>query len=428
MGKIAFKNSILLPLLIAGVVASSGLKVGQAAEALLGAADYRPTPERPFGFRGDGSGRFPGATPVTEWSEKEHKNIRWSAAAGSSFSSPILLDKTIVVTAEPNLVLCLNRADGSLRWKISITPDVLTDAAFRAAAADYESPKDGSGMTAATPLTDGKSIYVVLANGIVQALDLDGKARWTAYIDAQQITGYGRSASPLLCGGKLIVHMTNLYAFDAATGKQVWMNADAPSTYGSPIALKLDGVELIVTPNGDVVRASDGKLIAADIGHATHTSPVALDGCVYFGENALNAYSFGAAAKGKELWTAAITGELFGSPLLHDGVMYTSTDKGELYAYDMKGKGELTPLIDARKLFGDSEATAPAAYASLTLAGKHLFLSSNSGDTVVMEATREARQIAKNQLSSGSGASPIFSGSDMFLRARGKLFCIGRRE
>ena len=427
MGKFTFDHNILLRLLTVGAFALFGLDFCRAAEALLGSADYRPTPERPFGFRGDGTGRFPGATPVTEWSEKEGRNIRWSAAVGSSFSSPILLDKAIVVTAEPNIVLCLNRADGSLLWKIAITPAVITNEIFRAAAADYEAPKDGSGMTAATPLTDGKLIYIVLANGIVQAVDLDGKTQWSAYIDAQQITGYGRSSSPLLIGGKLIVHMTNLYAFDAATGKQLWLNADAPSTYGSPIAMKLDGVELIVTPNGDVVRASDGKILATEIGHATHTSPVTLDGSVYYGENALNAYSLSTTAKGRELWTATITGELFGSPLLHDGIMFTATGKGELYAYDIKGQGELNPLIEARKLFGDSEATAPAAYASLTLAGKHLFFNSNSGDTVVMEATREARQIAKNQLTSGSGASPIFSGGDMFIRTRGKLFCIGRR-
>ena len=427
MGKFTFNHNILLRLLTVGAFALFGLDFCRAAEALLGSADYRPTPERPFGFRGDGTGRFPGATPVTEWSEKEARNIRWSAAVGSSFSAPILLDKAIVVTAEPNIVLCLNRADGSLLWKIAITPAVITNEIFRAAAADYEAPKDGSGMTAATPLTDGKLIYIVLANGIVQAVDLEGKTQWSAYIDAQQITGYGRSSSPLLIGGKLIVHMTNLHAFDAATGKQLWLNADAPSTYGSPIAMKLDGVELIVTPNGDVVRASDGKILATEIGHATHTSPVTLDGSVYYGENALNAYSLSTTAKGRELWTATITGELFGSPLLHDGIMFTATGKGELYAYDIKGQGELNPLIEARKLFGDSEATAPAAYASLTLAGKHLFFNSNSGDTVVMEATREARQIAKNQLTSGSGASPIFSGGDMFIRTRGKLFCIGRR-
>jgi len=34
----------------------------------LGSPDFRPTPERPIGWRGDWTGRFPGATPPTQWS------------------------------------------------------------------------------------------------------------------------------------------------------------------------------------------------------------------------------------------------------------------------------------------------------------------------------------------------------------------------
>ena len=36
----------------------------------LGAPDFQPTPERPIGWRGDGSGRFPGATPPVTWSRR----------------------------------------------------------------------------------------------------------------------------------------------------------------------------------------------------------------------------------------------------------------------------------------------------------------------------------------------------------------------
>ena len=36
----------------------------------LGSADYKVTPDRPVGWRGDWSGRFPGATPPTTWSRR----------------------------------------------------------------------------------------------------------------------------------------------------------------------------------------------------------------------------------------------------------------------------------------------------------------------------------------------------------------------
>ncbi len=404
--------------------------LNQAAEPVFGSVDFRPTPEHPFGFRGDGSGQFPGASPLTEWSEKTGLNIRWSVPIGKSFASPILTGKDVIVTAEPNLLLCLDCTNGNIRWKLEIAPALLTqiDEKKRQIAAEYEPPKDGAGMMAATPITDGKAVYVVLANGMVLAIDLNGKTLWNAFIDAEQNTGYGRSASPILCSGKLIVHMTNLYAFDATTGKQLWMNAEAPSVYGTPTAVKIDGVELIITGGGDVVRVSDGKLLASGIGAALHTTPVMSNGTLYYGERALNAVHLTAAGKAKELWTAAITNEVFGSPLLHDGVLFTATGKGELYAFDQNAKGELTPLIDARKLFGESESNTPIAYSSLTQAGNFVFYTSNAGVTIVFEPTREAKQIAKNVLPSGCGASPVFAGREMYMRTNDKLYCIGPRQ
>jgi outer membrane protein assembly factor BamB len=41
-----------------------------ASSAVLGAPDFKPTPERPIGWRGDWSGRFVGATPPTTWSRR----------------------------------------------------------------------------------------------------------------------------------------------------------------------------------------------------------------------------------------------------------------------------------------------------------------------------------------------------------------------
>src|SRR5437868_1013476 len=167
-----------LPRLTAVVLLMTFVAHAHAAE--LGAADLKPSSEQPFGFRGDGSGRFTGATPVTEWSEKEKKNIRWSATVGSSFSSPILSENFVFVTSEPNLLYCVDRAKGDIRWKFEITPAVLADEKSQKAAAAYEPPKDGSGMVAGTPVTDGKRIYAMLANGIVCALNLDGKKEWAA--------------------------------------------------------------------------------------------------------------------------------------------------------------------------------------------------------------------------------------------------------
>ena len=41
-----------------------------AKHAPLGSLDFKPTPERPVGWRGDWTGRFPGATPPRTWSRR----------------------------------------------------------------------------------------------------------------------------------------------------------------------------------------------------------------------------------------------------------------------------------------------------------------------------------------------------------------------
>jgi outer membrane protein assembly factor BamB len=385
----------------------------------LGSPDFRPTPERPFGWRGDGTGLFPGATPPTEWSET--KNVRWSAAVGKSYSSPVVADPAVIVTSEPDLVVALNRADGRERWRVRVTPADLKDPEERAAAEEYK-PKD-TGMAAATPVTDGATVYVVFANGIVRAIGLDGAPKWTAFIKAPQSTSYGRSASPILAAGKLIVHMTHLVAFDPATGRQVWANTESRCAYGTPAALRSGGVDLIVTPSGDLVRADDGRTVNTQIGAGSNSSPLVVDGMIYFGEKDIRAIRLGAEFKDESVWNGEIPNEVFGSPLLHGGLLMAATGAGYLYAFDAGKKGSVEPVIDARPLFGE-DAGPNAAYASLTLAGKYLYLNSNSGDIVVLEATRQAKPVARNKLKDGSGASPVFSGRDLFLRDGNRLFCI----
>jgi outer membrane protein assembly factor BamB len=431
-------------LLLAGVGAASCSESAPseapvAADAPLGTAGLRPSPQRPFGWRGDGTGRYPGATPPLDWSAK--KNVRWSVVVGRGYASPILTDRYVFVTSEPDVLVCVDRATGRQRWKIQVQPAALAGSKVRGPVEAYEAPKGGAGLAAATPVTDGASVYVVLANGLVQAVDLEGKPRWTAGIDAEQSTGHGRSASPLLFAGKLIVHMTHLYAFDPATGRQAWVNTHAESTYGTPVGLRLGAVDLVVTAAGDVVRADDGKSVATRIGHTVYGSPIALDGVVYFGDRTVSAVKLDAAFKDEELWSGEVDGDIFGSPVWHGGLLYVVTAQAELFAYDAQGKGAQTPLLERRPLGGTGAAGAgvsaeaggggaeggggtPLAYASLTMAGQHLFLTTTKGDIVVLEATRQAKQVSRITMPEGSGATPVFSGREVILRAGDRLYCI----
>jgi len=58
---------ILGILMALGATALGGSAEPGSALPLLGSPEYRPTPERPIGWRGDGSGAYPGASPPLEW-------------------------------------------------------------------------------------------------------------------------------------------------------------------------------------------------------------------------------------------------------------------------------------------------------------------------------------------------------------------------
>ena len=392
--------------------------------ALMAVGSGGPGSAPPCGWRGDGGGRFPAATPPLEWSES--KNVRWKAEVGTGYASPVLAADLVVVASEPDLLIAVGRADGKERWRLKTGPSDLAEETARATASEYKA-KD-TGMAAATPAFDGGTIYAVFANGIVRAVDLSGKARWTVHIGAPQNTAYGRSASPILAGGRLVVHMTHLFAFDPATGKQVWVNEDARGNYGTPAALRSGDVDLIATPGGDVVRADDGKTVATQIGNSANSSPVVADGKIHYAERDVRAIRLAAGFKDESVWNSEIRGELFGSPVHHEGLLFTATAKGELYVFDAKATGEKEPLTAARPLLDRERVRGGnAVYSSLTLGGRHLFLASNLGETVVLEATAEAKEVARNVLPDGTGSSPVFAGPDLFLRDGTKLYCIAGR-
>lgn len=66
-------TSCIIACLVAGLFAKDIRLVNSATAAhvaLLGSPEFKATPDRPLGWRGDWTGRFPGATPPTEWGRR----------------------------------------------------------------------------------------------------------------------------------------------------------------------------------------------------------------------------------------------------------------------------------------------------------------------------------------------------------------------
>src|SRR5262245_44973654 len=186
--------------------------------ALLGwAAACLAFADEPVGWRNDGSGRFPAAKPPSEWSSD--KNVLWKVSLpGHSYGSPVVVGDNLYVASDPSDLLCVRRSDGKVLWKKSHS-DVKAPAAKGGGKGGPKGGgKGGGGMggrsagnSAATPVSDGKHVAVLYGNGVAAAYDLEGKRLWARHVESSSV-GFGHSASPLLLGGKLIVHVKDLVA------------------------------------------------------------------------------------------------------------------------------------------------------------------------------------------------------------------------
>jgi outer membrane protein assembly factor BamB len=328
----------------------------------------------------------------------------------------------VFITSEPDVLVCLDAETGRELWrKAHKLADVSAEAAAKGARHSSQ-----YGDATPTPVSDGRCVWVFLGTGIVACHDLEGKSRWVNWYDLRQTTVYGRTASPVLVGGRLLVHFGPLVCLDAATGKLLWQNDSARATYGTPAVARLGDVDVVVTPKGQVVRVADGKILAADLGNCMYTSPVVQDGIAYFIDGSMTAAQLpGKAAEQiecKELWSGDLTGEFFASPLVHGGRVYTVDKAARYHVLDTStGKTILSKKLD---LAPATRADGASVYPSPCLAGKHLFIGNDAGETIVLEPGGEGVAIGSGSLPVGSGGTPTFSGGRMFVRGGKLLYCL----
>jgi outer membrane protein assembly factor BamB len=84
--------------------------------AIVALASSSAAEEGPiWAFRGDGSGAFRDATPVTEWAPD--KNVIWKTPLpGWTNASPIIVGNKVFTCVEKDTLVCINKADGTILW------------------------------------------------------------------------------------------------------------------------------------------------------------------------------------------------------------------------------------------------------------------------------------------------------------------------
>lgn len=305
-------------------------------------------------------------------------------------------------------------------------------------------------FTSESPVTDGKFVYVYVANLGLWAFDLKGKPVWSTPLEANPIyLDFGTGSSPALAGNLLVIVNDNqkqqyIAAFDKRTGKQAWRtNRDIGgktqpvqrSGWATPFVWRNALRTEIVTVGPDVAISYDlaGKELWRMSGMAATPIPMpfAYDGLLYVDGGrgkplfALRPGAAGDISLGPDqtsnkfvVWSQARAGTYLPTPVAYEGAVYALTETGILSRYDARtGQMSYRTRIDPT---ASAFTTSPWAYN-----GK-LFCLSEEGQTFVVAAGDKFQLLHVNALDDMAQASPALVGERLLIRTEHRLYSIRR--
>jgi outer membrane protein assembly factor BamB len=408
-------------------------------------------------FRGPDAGVAEGKNLPVKWSAKE--NVAWSVEVpGRGWSSPIVAKGKIFLTTverkggfeeakkglyfggerlKPSeeeqrwLVLCYDFESGKKLWEREVAK---------------QQPKSTAHVkntyASETQVTDGERIYSYFGNLGLYCHDLDGKLIWSKSFDPMPtMFGWGTASSPILFEDRLIILNDNekqsyLLCLNKKDGTQIWRTErDEKTTWATPFVWKNEQRTEIVTAGTKRIRSYDldGKPLWELGGMASLIipTPFARHGLLYLGSGPIldprkPIFAVKPGAKGDitlkdnetsndfVAWSRKDAGPYNPSFLVDGDFLYVLYDRGFIACFEAKtGK----PVYEKQRLEGQFTAS-PWAYD-----GK-VFCLSEDGDTYVIEAGKEFKQLGKNRLEEMCMATPAIVGDSLIVRTIGKLYRI----
>lgn len=407
------------------------------AVPLLAGADW-------MRFRGpDANGISDDKGLPVQWGEKE--NVVWKTPLpGAGSSSPITLGDKIFLTCysgyaqkqdEPgnveqltHHVVCLDRSTGRVLWdkrEKALMPEKTFDSFITQ-----------HGYASATPVTDGRTVYVFFGRSGVFAYSLSGEKLWHADV-GDKTHNWGSAASPVLWKNLVIVNASveseSLVALDAATGKSVWSAEGIKRSWSTPLVLDLPGgkQELIVSMQGKVMGfdPEKGQQLWECTSVPDYVCPavVAHGDVVYITAGrkamtlAIRAGGRGDVSKSNTLWQVPV-GSKVPTPLCSDGLLTWVDQTGKVVCLDAaNGK---TVYEEKLKFPGIGDKV----YASLVLGDGKLYGVTRQGGTVVLAPGKVFKELARNDLGDKSifNGTPVISNGQILIRSNQCIYCIGK--
>jgi len=375
-----------------------------------------------------------------KWSAQE--NVAWKLPLpGLSGSTPIVWgDKLFLNVAEGDdlFLWCVDRTRGTLAWKKTL------------GGGNHKERKHN--MSSPSPVTDGKSVYVMTGTGILKGFDFQGKELWMR--DIQKDYGqfglmWGYASSPLLFEDSLYIQVLHgmktdepsyLLRINKTNGKTLWRVTratdaikESPDAYSTPALLRYGGKTEIVITGGDVVTGhdpKDGRELWRAGGlnpenapfYRIVASPIIYDGIIYAPTRIKPLLAFRAGGRGDItkshlLWSAQF-GPDVPTPVTDGKYFYIVNDKGIIWCLDAK---------TGNPLYGPVRIKPGDYSASPVLADGKIYATNEEGLTTVVKAGAQFEVLAENNLNEYCLSSPAISDGQIFLRTSGHLYCIGKR-
>jgi outer membrane protein assembly factor BamB len=378
--------------------------------------------------------------PVT-WSKTE--NIAWTLPLPElGAATPIIWGNHLFLNVSERGTVSLwavDRLKGTALWKRPL--------------ATGDRMQQKANNSTPSPVTDGRTVWVITGNGILKAFDFAGKELWTRDIQAD----YGRfgiqfgyRSSPLLHEGALYVPVLHgmltddpsyVLKIDGATGKTVWRTerptrarAESPDSYTTPALLKVGTTTEVVITGGDVVTGHDpasGRevwrvdgLNPNDIGNYRLVASPVVHGDLIIAPSrerpmlAIKAGGRGDATASHVLWRF-MSGPDVPSPVTDGTHVYSINDRGILYVLNAR---------TGATVYGPHRLR-PATYsASPVMAEGKIYVTDEDGVTTIFRTGTTFQLVAENDLTEYTLASPAIVEGQIFIRTDKNLYAIGQRR
>jgi outer membrane protein assembly factor BamB len=207
-------------------------------------------------------------------------------------------------------------------------------------------------------LVDNNMIYAPNADYNLYALNLHGELQW-AFAGDESIWGAPVSDGTNVYFGTL---GRKVYAVNAQTGKQAWVQNVDGAVLGSPV-LGTDKTLYVGSYNGTVyaMNTATGSSLSSAKASSWIWSGPSLDGnTLYFGDGKGSLYAHPVDGN-DQAWNQPLNGAIIGTPLVSGDNIVVGTEAGNVYIIDRTGNN-LRPFSISGKVY-----SSPVAAGNLIL-------------------------------------------------------------